>query len=250
MKIGVKTFDSEEFLKYFEDKVDFFEIMTAQKNDYSFLRKFSLPIVIHAEHWGFKTNPADTTKKEENLKSLNFARKIADETNAKKIIVHPGILEYGDKNCSLENAIDFFRKIDDDRILIENLPLYHDNYKNLCATPEEVYSFMKETEIRKFCFDVNHHVQCLTEINNYDFIKKYLELNPIHYHIGGQRIKEKIGHTSFDNSELNLKRILRYYPRDAEITLETQTDIESVNKDVTTIKRILEKMKNPYSIFD
>ena len=73
MKIGVKTFDSEKFLKHLENKVDFFEIMAVQKNDYSFLKNFSLPMVIHAEHHDFGVNPADISRQEQNLKSINFS---------------------------------------------------------------------------------------------------------------------------------------------------------------------------------
>ena len=38
MKLGVKTFFSEEFLDAFADKADFFEIMAVEKNDYDFLK--------------------------------------------------------------------------------------------------------------------------------------------------------------------------------------------------------------------
>lgn len=157
MKIGVKTFDSENFLKHFENKADFFEIMAVQKNDYSFLKKFSLPIVIHAEHERFGINSSDISKKEENLKSLNFAIKVANLANSKKIIAHPGSVEKGNPNSSIKNSIDFYREIDDERILIENvsdegtLP----NFIRLCRTAKEAKKFIKETR-KGFCFDVNH----------------------------------------------------------------------------------------------
>ena len=59
MKLGVKTFFSEEFLDAFADKADFFEVTAIVGNNYDFLKKYSKPIVIHAEHKGFGTNPAD-----------------------------------------------------------------------------------------------------------------------------------------------------------------------------------------------
>lgn len=243
MKIGVKTFDDEEFLKHFENKVDFFEIMAMQKNDYSFLRNFSLPIVIHAEHQYFGVNPADISKKEENLKSINFARKLADMTNAKKIIVHPGVVEKGNKNHSIKNSINLFNEINDERILIENLPrIQGPNEISLCSNPNKIKKLMKKTNA-KFCFDINHHLKCLKKFNGkYNFIKKYIKLNPAHYHIGGQKIVEKKEHICLENSELDLKKILSYYPDNAEITLETEVDIVKVDKDVEIIRNVLKEL--------
>ena len=65
MKIGVKTFNNPKFLEHFEKDVDFFEVQAIQKNNYSFLKKFSLPIVVHAEHQNFGINISDKSK--ENL---------------------------------------------------------------------------------------------------------------------------------------------------------------------------------------
>lgn len=247
MKIGVKTFGDEEFLKHFEDKVDFFEIMAIQKNDYSFLKNFSLPMVIHAEHQIFGVNLADSSKKEFNLKSINFARKLADFVNAKKIIVHPGEIEKGNKNCSVKDSINFFKGISDDRILVENLPTgFHftpEKYHRLGQTPREIKKFLKETKI-KFCFDVNHAIERIKKFNGkYGFIKKYIKLNPAHYHIGGQKPSDGTEHLCLESSELDLKKILSYYPDDAEITLETEVDIAKVEKDIEIIRSVLKELK-------
>lgn len=246
MKIGIKTFDKEAFLKYFENKVDFFEIMAVQKNDYAFLKHFSLPIVLHAEHEKFGINPADISKKGQNLKSINFAIKIADMINAKKIIAHPGTMEKGNKSQSLQNAINFFREINDKRILIENLPT-SDNPKlsRLCRTPRQIKEFMKKTNT-KFCFDVNHTLELRERINGkYSFIKKYLKLNPTHYHIGGQNSAKGETHLCFLNSEFNLKEALKYYPDEAKITLETEKDdIRKVESDIQVVKNVLRELRN------
>ncbi len=242
MKIGVKTFGSEKFFKFFEDKADFFEVMATQKNDYSFLKKFSLPFVIHAEHQIFGINPADISKKEQNLKSVNFAVKIADITNSKKIIVHPGVVEKGNPNCSEKNAIDFFNKINDDRILIENLFQKKNPLKgiNLCSTSKELEIFLKKTGF-EFCFDINHAIANQKKFNgDYGFINKFIKLNPKHYHFGGQKISEGKEHLCFEDSDINIKEILKYPKKNAEITLETEIDIKKVEKDVEIVRGILE----------
>lgn len=242
MKIGVKIFDSEEFqfLNHFKDKVDFIEVMAIQKNDYSFLKKFSLPMVIHAEHQKFGINPADILEKEQNLKSINFAIKIANITNSEKIIVHPG--EIKNKNCSLKNAINFFKEINDDRIIIENLPPKRDMTR-LCQTPREIETFMNKTKAG-FCFDINHAISHLKKFNgDYNFLKDYIQLNPKHYHLGGQKINPPEEHLCFENSDINLKEILKYFPENVEITLETQTDTPKVENDIEIIKSVLGELR-------
>lgn len=243
MRIGVKNYDDPNFFKHFENKIDFLEVMGVQKNDYSFLKDFSTPIVIHAEHERYEVNPADSSKKEFNMKSIKFAIKLADLINAKKIIVHPGQLEKGNKNCSIKNAINFFKEINDDRILIENLPPSRNpRITRLCQTPRQIKKFMKETGVG-FCFDINHTVELRKKINGkYNFIKKYLELNPKHYHLGGQKSLDGETHLSFLNSDLNLKEALKYYPENSEITLETEVDIKKVDEDVRIIKNVLKEL--------
>jgi endonuclease IV len=245
MKIGVKTFDSPKFLRHFENKADFFEIMAIQKNDYAFLKDFSLPMVIHAEHQCYGTNIADSTKKEFNLKSINFARKVADSVNANKIIVHAGVLEDGNKNCSVKNAVNFLREVNDNRILLENLPndeTFPVNGTSVGFSPLTMKKLLKQSGMG-FCFDVNHAFWTRKkEKVNYSFIKKYLKLNPSHYHIGGQTFKLKNQHTSFKDSDLNLREILKYYPKDAWITLETENDIEKVDNDLEIIRKTIEEL--------
>jgi endonuclease IV len=177
MKIGVKTFGNPDLLKHFEGKVSFFEIQAIQSNDYSFLKNFSLPIVVHAEHDEWGINISDKNKEKSNLKAINFAQKIADMTGSKKIIVHPGS-DSGSSDCSIDNTIDFLKKINDGRILIENLISFS-------ASPEEIKKIIKSTGVG-FCFDLNHSMDYALK-NNLDVmetIKKFLKLNPSHFHIG------------------------------------------------------------------
>jgi sugar phosphate isomerase/epimerase len=238
MNFGVKTFDDHNFLKYFEKKADFFEIMASQKVNHSFLKQFSIPMVIHAEHQAFGVNITDIKKKELNLKSINYAIKLANMVNSKKIILHSGVLE--NKDCSVVNAISFLEEIDDERILIENLPFKDNGRKVLCSTPEETKEFLKKTN-RNFCFDVNHAIisSVFNKKDYFEEIKRFLRLNPKHFHIGGQNMKTGKDHLSFMHSDLDIKKILKSYPKNAEITLETETDINSVDFDLEFIRKII-----------
>lgn len=240
MKLGVKTFEDGNFLRHFKDKADFFEVMAIQEADYSFLKEFNLPLVIHAQHQNFNINNADKTKIKENTDSINFAISLANEYKADKIIIHPG--EITDKNCSIEQAISFFKSIKDKKVLIENL-LGHKT--GLCATPEEIKIFLKETKT-KFCFDINHAIETAVYLNeNYiDFIKKFIELKPAHYHLGGQNIKQKKDHINFKESDIDLKKILELIPKNAEITLEVSTDIEKTKEDLELIRNYIKNFES------
>lgn len=234
IKLGVKTFDSRDFLRELESRADFFEIMTIQGKDYSFLRDFSKPIVIHAEHHRFGVNYADNVKCEKNLRSLEFALGLAREYNSGKVIVHAGRLE--NNNCSVAQAVSLIRSINDERILIENLP---QNF--VCSTPEQIQNFMSLAGCG-FCFDINHAMQ--TALSNnlepYEFIERFIKLNPKHYHIGGQKMNSLCtGHMSFRDSEIDMKKVMEIIPDGAEITLEVTNDAENTKYDVDFVRKFI-----------
>ncbi len=239
MKIGVKTFNNSKFLEHFEKDVDFFEVQAIQKNNYSFLKNFSLPIVVHAEHNGFGVDISNKKKENKNLKAINFAKKVADLVDSKKIIIHPGASKKLGGDCCVENTIDFLRKIDDKRILIENV------VTGIGNSPETIKEIMEKTGVG-FCFDVNHAI-CyakLNKMNENKVIKEFLRLNPKHFHVGGQRFVsgKHISHISLKDFDYNWRSILSLYPKDAEITLETTIDIKKVEKDVEFIKELVSEI--------
>ncbi|MBD3252537.1 TIM barrel protein [Candidatus Pacearchaeota archaeon] len=239
MKIGVKTYNSEEFLKNFKKTADFFEIQAIETNKYDFLKKFKKPIIIHAQHSGNGINNANKKLYDKNLKSAKFAINLANHINAKKIIFHAGIIE---KDCTEKQAIKFLKNLKDKRILIENSAGYR---KVLCRFPEETKNFLEKTN-KGFCFDINHAIVTANHLkkNHINFIREFLKLKPVHFHIGGQDINAKIDqHKSFRESNINLREILSLLPEDSEITLEVTTDIEKTKEDLNIIKKIIEQLR-------
>ncbi len=247
MKFGVKTYDNEKFLDLFENQCDFFEVQAIRGNNYSFLKKYKLPIVVHCEHQTFGVNIANSSKKDFNVKAINFAKKIADSISAKKIIIHSGHLE--NKNCSKENSINFLKEHCDKRFILENLPFIglKENTKRLCANPEEVKEFLIATNLG-FCFDINHAIEYALsqKLDYWNILKKFEELKPIHYHIGGAKINEGKSHLSFSDSDLDLNKILKILNKNAQITLEVSLDNDKTQKDLIFIKDIINhKFINP-----
>jgi sugar phosphate isomerase/epimerase len=242
MKLGAKTYDDKNFLKHFDSIADFFEVQAIQTKDYSFIKEFDKPIVIHAEHQVWGINNASEKHKEKNLKSIRFAQDLAKEVNAKKIIIHQGNII--DKNCSREQAVNLLNSIDDKRILIENLI---PEKKGLCTTPNETKRFLKEVN-KGFILDINHAIESaiFLEEDYICFLRDFIRLNPAHYHIGGQSIIKKEGndfelraHLSFSDSNIDLKSIFEILPKDAEITLEVTTDIKKTEYDFNLLKKYI-----------
>jgi len=241
MEVGVKTFDNEDFLRHFENKCDFFEVQAIQDRDYDFLKRFKKSIVIHAEHQGWEVNYSDSKLNKFNLKSNNFARKIADFVEAKKIIVHPGRI--ANKNCSKKTAFKFIKNLNDKRIIIEN----HSDFENgLGSTPEKMKELLKETG-KGFCFDINHAITSAFQggKDQFKFIKEFVKLKPKHYHLGGQKLqnffglyKRDVGHICLLDSNIDLKKIVKLIPKNAEITLETEVNIPKTEEDLRIMKKL------------
>jgi len=240
MKIGVKTYGDGKFLENFRKKADFFEVMALEGRDYSFLRQFSeVPIIIHAQHYIFGDNPADKSRIEKNALSINFARGVADLAGAKRIILHPGIISNG--SCSEEHSASFIRSLKDKRIIIENQPHFKE-FSCLCTTPENTGEFIRKTGTG-LCLDINHAIETafMKGIDCNKLIKEFIKLKPVHYHLGGQRLDKGadgriLSHLPFQDSILNLKEILGFLPENAEITLETEPDIEKTEDDLSRVR--------------
>ena len=241
MKVGVKTYNDENFLDHFRNKCDFFEVQAIQENDYDFLKNFKKPMVIHAEHQGFGVNACDPGLKAKKLKSINFARKLADSVGAKNIILHAGML-LNDK-CSKEVSVKFVKSINDKRIIIEN----HSSYsKGLGSTPEKMKEFLDLTGAG-FCFDFNHAISSARQgkLDEFKMIKEFIKLKPRHYHLGGQRFinilglyKKDITHLAFMDSDIDLKRIVKLIPSSGTVTLETAMGISKVEDDLGIMKKL------------
>ena len=236
MKIGVKNYGDLDYFRALNDRVDFFEIMAIEGKDYSFMEEFDKPITIHAQHEGFGINIADKTKTEKNLSSIRFAISLADKFNSKFIILHPG--KVIDENCSEEQAISFLNSIKDKRVIVENVVFVKNK---IGVTPESISKLMKVTG-RGLCFDVNHAIVTALELGKdpYEFLKEFVKLKPSYYHIGGQKMSKGADgtHLSFKDSDIDLDKIFKIIPKNAQIALEVSRDIENTKYDADLIRKL------------
>lgn len=235
MKLGVKTYDGEEYIKHFANKVDFIEIMSFVDKDLLLDKK----IVIHSKHSKFGINPADSEKEKENINEIQISQKLADFCKSEIIIVHPGFIE--NKTCSKEQAIKIIKKITDKRIIIENMPKMNNGIK-LCSTPEETKEFLEKTN-KGFCFDVNHAISSAFENNldPYIYLEDFIKLNPTHIHLGGQTLPNNVTHLALTESNIDLKKIIKLLPDNSKICLEVTQNIEKTEEDLKLFRKIWEE---------
>ena len=123
MKYGIKIYADNSkniFPKLAKDiPFDFVEAMIEPDANFSYLKKYDIDYVIHAAHSAFGINVANPSKKQKNILAIRHAIKASNDLKADVIIVHPGYIE--NKECTLENAINFVKELDCNKIIFENL---------------------------------------------------------------------------------------------------------------------------------
>jgi endonuclease IV len=235
MKVGIKIFpDRINQIESLAKIADFIEIMASNDLIPEALKGFPIPITIHAQHYTLGINPADKSLNDINLKAVKKAQEAADIINSDIIILHSGILL--NKNCSLENAINFFKKINDPRIIFENLG----DYNALCRTPEEVRYFKEETG-SDFCLDFAHATIISSNFNSdyKKFVTDLSKLKPVYFHISDGIVgAEKDTHQNLGKGNFDI-RFFRRFIKDKRVALEVEpsSSLEAYKKQIDFLKQ-------------
>jgi deoxyribonuclease-4 len=213
-----------------EDVFQYIELTPIPNTEIDSFLKQDVPYVIHitTERHGF--NIADKSKWDFNIQVIDECIEWADKLNAKYLVLHPG---FG----SIDNALDFLQMIDDDRILIENMPklgLYDEQM--IGYSPEQIELLMGSKF--GFCLDLNHAVKAAISLRlDYkDFISEFMELNPSYFHIADGRLNyEKDEHLAIGKGEYDfefLKNLMRF-ANNTQVTFETpRMDLNSFSDDI------------------
>lgn len=242
IKFGLKLWSTnynllDEARKLIKDGMfHYIELMVIPDTEISPFQKIKVPYIIHIPHSSFGLNIADIKKEEFNLKIINQSIKWADKLSAEYLILHPGFEE-------INVAENFLKKIEDKRILIENMPKVGMNdEKMLGFTPEQI----KELTSDKFgfCLDLNHAMKATIslKIDSKNYIKDFLKLNPKIFHISdGNLKKEKDEHLSIGEGEYDFKFLLNCIKNNDSklVTLETSRDhLNSFKEDLENIRTL------------
>jgi len=130
-------------------------------------------------------------------------RAFCDKLDGKYIIVHPGI------GGSMENTIEQINAMNDRRLLIENMP-YVSMFGDDCigSVYEELKTIVDSCNIG-FCMDVAHAIITAfhLELNNFEYMKKMLNLAPEVIHISDGRKQKHASHLNIGDGDFDFEEI-------------------------------------------
>lgn len=181
-----------------------------------------LPVVIHSPHFAQGVNLADASLRKENRRRMEDSFRFADMFDAPWIIAHGGM------SGTMEEYIDQVREMNDQRIIIENLPIVNlIDEPSVGCTPEDVVLAMESGAFGGFVLDVGHAICAAASLETpwEAYLERFLELSPCMFHIADGDVKsEKDMHLSLGRGNYDWDYIFAKLPQQAFVTLETPRD--------------------------
>ncbi len=245
MEIGAKYFSTNpvEIFKGVEAFVDFVEVLPVP-GKFDLLRNFKsldIKFKVHAAHATFGFNPCDKKSEKISIELFRDAVKAADYLEADTIVIHPG---YIPKNSQLmraeQNMKEFFSKLNDDRIFLENsMSDYHEGSYVGGNTPEEIKPLLDEFRFR-LCFDFSHAAatSCLIKKDTKEFFKEFLKLSPDYFHVSDNMLECEDEHLHLGDGRLDMNFIKEAVRAAGKpVCLEVQNDLEGRRRDAEFLRR-------------
>jgi deoxyribonuclease IV len=227
-RIGLKLWSTNDFYineaiaLYDEGVYQYIELYAVPDSFRSYIscwKKIDIPFVIHAPHSDHGMNLSDSTKWRTNSKLSEEALRYADELKADKIIFHPGI------NGEITENVNQINRINDPRIVIENMPCFTLDKLGLCnGSCQNEIKFILDNSPVGFCLDIGHAI-CAANAVHADPLKYISELimfKPIIYHLSdGDYCGLTDEHKHFGEGSFQFEPIMAKIKDGAWITLET-----------------------------
>ncbi|WP_445475041.1 TIM barrel protein [Methanococcoides methylutens] len=213
-----------------QDIFQYVELTPIPNTDITPFLSYELPYVIHitTERHGF--NIADKQKEDFNLKIIDDCVQWADQLDAKYLILHPG---FG----LIDDAMDFLDLIEDDRILIENMPKVGINGENMVGYSIEQIERLMGSRFG-LCLDFGHAAKAAVSLGlDYkEHILNFVDLNPKMFHISdGLLDSEKDQHLAVGKGDYDMAFIKKcvYRNQYQYATMETpRTNMDSLSEDM------------------
>ncbi len=236
--VGAKFFPNGKiFYHKIKKNADFLEIMATEGEEYTFLKEYANPIVIHIEHDSFGINFANPYKRQKNAKAVKWAIKLANTFNAHKIIIHTGYVE--NKNCTIHEIVHQLHSLWDTRMIFENL-IYIENSRYMYTYNKEQLQYLTKLFKTGICLDVSHAVITAKELQKKpeQFLKDLCTISVRHIHVcdGFLEIPHD-KHLHIGDGNFPLKQYLQLLPKNVDITLETGKNIQKWKKDIAFVRR-------------
>lgn len=190
----------------------------------------NLPVTIHNDNnHGFH----EFTVGAEQLKIWEQTLKLADFFNSKHIVVHSG------RGPTFEDFLNNLKKIDDLRILIENMPGF--DMFGIKMYASEIAVLRQIKTVKEICFDLEKAIKaaCYWRLDYKEYIDICLqEFKPFYFHIsGGSKDSSNDEHKNLWEADFDFewlgKKIGRIAERkDAYLVFETPKVDDDLNNDL------------------
>lgn len=226
--------EAEEILK--EENFNYIELTFIPGSDIKPFLDRKVEYILHLPTGRHGVNIGDFKKIEENLKIIREGLEWADKLNARYAILHPG---YGE----LKDVETFLGNIDDDRILLENMPVYGLDYEDMVGSSKKELNQLMDEKFG-FCFDLNHAVKAAISLNkNYkEYIKDLLKLNPKMFHVADGKLDyERDEHLDIGEGEYDWNFLLDIIKRCNSKYVTLETPRENLEDDIKNLKKIMEE---------
>jgi len=227
LKAGIKMWSTNSpILNGAADLIDdkifhYIELTPIPGTSISTFASFDLPYVIHITTERHGMIISDPDKKEFNHRIISECIEWADILNAEYLILHPG-------TDNMQNAIEFLRNIEDERILIENMPKMGIGGQLMNGyLPEQIIEIQRGKF--GFCLDLNHAIKAAISVGcDYKkLINDFLKLNPSMFHISDGRMDYEMDehmHLGDGEYDIGYLRQCILSSRSRLVTLETPRD--------------------------
>lgn len=238
IKFGLKLWSnsnlSEEEKEYLKnDLFQYIELTAVPDTEIAPFLEHDFSYIIHIPPETQGLNIADKEKKEFNLKTIDNCIEWAEKLNAKHLVLHPG---FG----SMDNTLEFLDKINDPRILIENMPkLGLDNEHMVGYAPEQIKELMGNKF--GFCLDFGHAIKASVSLNrNYkEVLLEFMKLKPAMFHLSdGNTGNEKDEHLSLGKGNFDLSILLDFIAQSESEMVTLETPRNNLKDDEENIKYI------------
>ena len=153
---------------------------------------------------------------------LREALGYSDALNAERIIVHPGV------GGDIQETVRQMTVLRDARFVIENKPYYSIYDHSICNghSPQDIRFVMDATGVG-FCLDIGHAVCAANalRVDRIELMSSFAQMHPVMYHVSdGEYDGVDDRHLSLGRGDFRFDELMRFVPRDATVTLETEKD--------------------------